>query len=140
MQTIPWHGNVYKALQVLEGLELGIDAEASNAAQKLARTLHEFERYIRTNRFSIPNYGYRYRNEEAIFSTVAKSAVSKIISNRFVKKQQMPWTRRGAHLLLQRATRVLDDTLPTTFQRGYPGMASGKAMQQQTEEQMMAAS
>ncbi|OLB57027.1 MAG: hypothetical protein AUI01_05345, partial [Ktedonobacter sp. 13_2_20CM_2_56_8] len=49
-----WHGNVYKALQVLEDLEWDIDVEASCEAQKLARTLHEFEHYIRTNRSSIP--------------------------------------------------------------------------------------
>ena len=117
-----WHGNVYKALQVLEDLEWDIDVEASCEAQKLARTLHEFEHYIRTNRSSIPNYGDRYRNEEAISSAVAESTVNQIVSKRFVKKQQMRWTRRGAHRLLQIRTRVLDDTLPATFQRWYPGM------------------
>jgi hypothetical protein len=48
---------------VLEGLELDIDAEASNETRKLARTLHEFEHYIRTNRSSIPDYGDRYRKK-----------------------------------------------------------------------------
>lgn len=127
-----WHGNVYKALQVLEGLELDIDAEASNEAQKLARTLHEFEHYIRTNQSSIPNYGDRYRNGEAISSAVAESTVNQIVSKRFVKKQQMRWTRRGAHLLLQIRTRVFDDTLPATFQRWYPGMGTGKSQQEPT--------
>ncbi len=127
-----WHGNVYKALQALEGLELDIDAEASNEAQKLARKLHEFEYYIRTNRSSIPNYGERYRNDEAISSAVAESAVNQIVSRRFVKKQQMRWTRRGTHLLLQIRTQVLDDTLPATFQRWYPGMGAGESQQEPT--------
>jgi hypothetical protein len=121
-----WHGNVYKALQVLEDLEWDIDAEASCEAQKLARTLHEFDHYIRTNRSSIPNYGDRYRNEEAISSAVAESTVNQIVSKRFVKKQQMRWTRRGAHHLLQIRTRVLDDTLAATFQRRYPGMETAE--------------
>ncbi len=95
-----WHGNVYKALQVLDDLTWDINAEASNEAPKLAKTLSEFEHYIRTNRSSIPNYDDRYRNEEAISSAVAEPAVNQIISKRFVKKQQMRWTRRGAHLLL----------------------------------------
>ncbi len=60
-----WHSNVYKALQLLEWLEQDIDAEASPEARKLARTLHEFDHYIRTNQSSIPNYGDRYRNGEA---------------------------------------------------------------------------
>jgi hypothetical protein len=42
-----WHSNVYKALQVLEDLAWDIDAEASDEAQRLVRTLHEFEYYIK---------------------------------------------------------------------------------------------
>ncbi len=125
-----WHGNVYKALQVLEDLEWDIDAEASCEAQKLTRTLHEFDQYIRTNRSSIPNYGDRYRNEEAISSAVAESTVNQIVSKRFVKKQQMRWTKRSAHELLQVRTRVLDDTLVATFQRWYPGMETGEPHQE----------
>jgi hypothetical protein len=60
-------------------------------------------------------------NEEAISSAVAESAVSQIISKRFVKKQQMCWTRQSAHLLSQIRTQVANETLRTTFQRGYPG-------------------
>ncbi len=130
MKWFLWHGNVYKALQVLEDLVWDIDAEASCEAQKLARTLHEFERYIRTNRSSIPNYGDRYRNEEAISSAVAESTVNQIVSKRFVKKQQMRWTRRGAHHLLQIRTRVLDDTLSTTFLCWYPGTGAGESPQE----------
>ncbi len=125
-----WHSNLYKVLQVLEGLELDIDAETSPEARKLARTLYEFDHYIRTNQSSIPNYGDRYRNGEAISSAVAESSVNQIVSKRFVKKQQMRWTRRGAHLLLQVRTRVLDDTLTATFQRWYPGMETGESQQE----------
>jgi hypothetical protein len=125
-----WHGNVYKALQVLDDLTWEIDAQASNEAQKLAKTLHEFEYYIRANRSSIPNYGDRYRNEEAISSAVAESTVNQMVSKRFVKKQQMRWTRRGAHLLLQIRTRVLDNTLPNTFEHWYPGMGGGESLQE----------
>ncbi len=122
-----WHSNLYKALQALEDLELDLDAEASPAARKLARTLHEFDHYIRTNQSSIPNYGDRYRNGEAISSAVAESSVNQIVSKRFVKKQQMRWTRRGAHLLLQVRTQVLDNTLTATFQRWYPGMETSES-------------
>jgi hypothetical protein len=33
----------------------------------------------------------------------------------------MRWTPRGAHLLLQIRTRVLNDQLPSDFHRWYPG-------------------
>lgn len=72
-----WHSNVYKALQLLEWLDQDIDAEASPEAGKLARTLHEFDHYIRTNQSSIPNYDDRYRNGEAISSAVANPQSTK---------------------------------------------------------------
>jgi hypothetical protein len=44
-----------------------------------------------------------------------------VISKRMVKKQQMCWTPRGAHLLLQIRTRVLNDDLAHDFRRWHPG-------------------
>ena len=38
-----------------------------------------------------------------------------------VKKEQMRRTWRGAHLLLQIRTRVLNDQLADDFRRWYPG-------------------
>ena len=45
-----------------------------------------------------------------------------LISKRMVKKQQMRWTPRGAHLLLQVRTWVLNDALRPTFEGWYPGL------------------
>ena len=45
-----------------------------------------------------------------------------VISKRFAKKQQMQWSRRGAHLLLQTRARTLDGSLRATFEHWYPGM------------------
>ena len=39
-------------------------------------------------------------------------------------RQQMQWTKRGAHLLLQTRTRTLDGTLRPLFERWYPGLAN----------------
>ena len=55
----------------------------------------------------IPNYGERYHNGERISTGFVESAVNQVISKRMAKKQQMQWTQRGAHLLLQVRTRVL---------------------------------
>ena len=68
----------------------------------------------------IPNYGERWRNEEAIATGFVESAVNQIVSKRFVKKQQMRWTKKGAHLLLQIRAQVLDERLEDTFRGWYP--------------------
>jgi hypothetical protein len=94
-------------------------------------TIPDCERLLEVNQASIPNYGDRYRHGEAISTAFAESTVNQVISKRMVKKQQMRWTERGAHLLLQVRTQVLNEDLRTTFQRWYPGM---KAAVDQDEE------
>jgi hypothetical protein len=47
-----------------------------------------------------------------------------VISKRFVKKQQMRWTQRGVHLLLQTRVQVLNEELRETFCQWFPGMKS----------------
>ena len=49
-----------------------------------------------------------------------ESTINQVVSKRFVKKQQMQWTPRGAHLLLQTRTKVLNDDLENVFRDWYP--------------------
>ena len=47
----------------------------------------------------------------------------------FVKKQQMRWTQRGAHLLLQTRVQVLNEDLRNTFCRWFPGMKADQQVE-----------
>jgi hypothetical protein len=80
----------------------------------------EFEIYIRNNREFIPNFGERYRQGETISTAFVESTINQVVSRRFVKKQQMQWTLKGAHLLLQTRTKVLNNELEDVFRRWYP--------------------
>jgi hypothetical protein len=82
---------------------------------------HPADAYLRANAGRIPNYGERHRAGEAISTAFTESTVNQVISKRMVKKQQMRWTPRGAHLLLQIRTRVLNDQLAGDFHRWHPG-------------------
>ncbi len=117
-----WHGNVDEALERLGSLFLELDLirKHSAPAVKLAAGIVEFETYIRNNRESIPNFGERYRQGETISTAFVESTINQVVSRRFVKKQQMAWTLRGAHLLLQTRTKVLNDELDDVFRRWYP--------------------
>lgn len=84
----------------------------------------EFATYIQRNAHAIPNYGERYRNDERIATSFVASAVNVVIAKRFTKKQQMQWSRCGAHMLLQIRTRTLDGTLRGQFETWYPGLAA----------------
>src|SRR6266436_3964753 len=61
------------------------------------------------------------RSGERISTGFAESTVNQVVSKRMVKKQQMRWSHRGAHLLLQIRTRVLNGDWEDVFRRWYPG-------------------
>ena len=55
---------------------------------------------------SVTNYGEFWRNEETIATGFMESVVNQIVSKRFAKLQQMQWTNKGAHLVLQTRNRL----------------------------------
>ena len=121
-----WHGNQHRAGEEIAFFEDDVDGlkmEYPNLG-KFARATHEFAVYIASNTSSLINYGERFRSGERISSCLAESTVNAVISKRFAKRQQMQWTKRGAHLLLQTRTRALDGTLRPLFERWYPGLAN----------------
>lgn len=102
--------------------QMGDFVEPQNK-KKLQKAVTELRGYIMANEAFIPNYGDRHRHDELISTAFVESTVNQVISKRFVKKQQMRWTQRGAHLLLQTRVQVLNEDLRNTFCRWFPGMS-----------------
>src|SRR3954451_12286188 len=121
-----WHGNQHRAGEEVAFFEDDVDGLTMDYPNlgKFARAAHEFAVYIASNAGSLINYGERFRSGERISSCLAESTVNAVISKRFAKRQQMQWTKRGAHLLLQTRPRTLDGTLRPLFERWYPGLAN----------------
>ena len=119
-----WHGNLYKALYKIDDIESLIYnfEETYPKFKQLLKAVEEFRTYIVNNAHLIPNYGERYRNGEAIATGFVESTVNQVISKRFCKKQQMQWSKRGAHLLLQTRVKTLNRELGTVFKQWYPDM------------------
>ena len=80
----------------------------------------EFATYIANNQGYIVNYGERFRAGERISTGFVESAVNQIVDKRFDKRQSMRWTQRGAHMLLQTRTRVLNGDLDRLVRDRYP--------------------
>jgi len=119
-----WNGNITQALRLIDYLQLLLKNDTlSLERKKLLKAVREFGGYIATNQQFIPDYGDRYRNDETITTSFVESAVNQVVSKRFVKAQQMRWSQRGAHLLLQVRTQVLNKELRGRFQQWYPGMS-----------------
>ena len=92
--------------------------------KRFVRKIGELHTYVSNNQSSIPNYGKRWRQGKRIATSFVESAVNVLIGKRFVKCQQMQWSKPGARHLLQARARTLDGTLHTMLQKWYPGMAA----------------
>ena len=118
-----WNGNVRPALGIVDHLVRLLEDEGMGQKRKnLLKAVQDFGNYIQANREYIPNYGDRYRNQETITTSFVESALNQVVSRRMVKKRPMRWSPKGAHLLLQVRTQVLNDELRKTFQTWYPGL------------------
>jgi hypothetical protein len=118
-----WHGNTFRADQVLSWLEdeLCTDTEDESppeAEVKLAKYLDQFATYLGVNAYLMPNYAEPHRCGEAISSALAESAVNQIVAERMAKKPQMRWSPAGAQLLLQVRTAVHNNDLASSSGAG----------------------
>lgn len=120
-----WHGYVPQAFKTIEALieDCTLGEEADERFGRLAEKLSNFREYIENNADFIPNYADRQRYGELFSTAFVESAVNEIVSKRMVKKQQMRWSKRGAHLLLQVRVKALDGDLRSKFETWYPSLA-----------------
>ncbi len=61
----------------------------------------------------------RYR--EPISTAFVEPTVNYVVSKRFAKRQQMQWTPKSVHQLLQVRTHAINNDLADTFKSWYPG-------------------
>ena len=119
-----WHGQVDKALGKIDDLETAIApfSESYPRFPRLVKALSALRTYIVNNRHLISNYSERYHNGEPIATGFVESTVNEVVSKRFCKKQQMQWSKEGAHWLLQTRVRTLNGELADIFKRWYPDL------------------
>ena len=122
-----WHGNIFKSLRYFESISDEIEMSFENRTDKeikFEKYFSEFQGYITNNQNLIVNYDERYKYGETVSTSFVESTVNELISKRMVKKQQMRWTQKGAHLLLQVRVKTLNDELKSQFSKWYPEMGA----------------
>ena len=119
-----WHGDAGVALSRARELAADVAVLTSDypGLQRFAKAAAGLVTYIENNAAAIPDYGERRRYAEPISTAFTESTVNLVVGKRFAKKQQMQWSKKGAHLLLQTRTRTLDGTLRDLFTTWYPAM------------------
>jgi hypothetical protein len=119
-----WHGDAAEALTRVEQLAADVAALDSGypGLTRLIKAAAGLVTYIGNNIAAIADYSERWDHGEIISTAFAESTVDLVVSRRFAKKQQMQWSKKGAHLLLQTRTHTLDGTLRDLFTSWYPAM------------------
>lgn len=117
-----WHGNVVASLEHIDDCVMYCDNPELNYAnlKSLQKQLDEMYTYIRNNQMMIQNYGEMRRYGEPVSMAFVESTINEVIVRRMAKKQQMQWSRKGAHYLLQTRTAVLNNELQDKFASWYP--------------------
>ena len=117
-------GDLVNAQTVRNHLQLTAERIEQELLRRRSSTASMTLEHTSAIREFIPNFGERRRQGETISTAFVESTINQVVSRRFVKKQQMQWTLRGAHLLLQTRTRVLSEDLDDLFRRWYPNQVA----------------
>jgi len=124
-----WHGNAGRAVGKIADLEDTLSTHQADQSlakrydklKPLARLVADFQTYVEQNIASVVDYAERYRYGERVSTGFVESAVNQVLAKRLVKRQQVQWTKKGAHLLVQACTKVLNEEWEDCFRQQYPG-------------------
>jgi hypothetical protein len=114
LRHLLWHGQQEKASEALNriaswaaDIELRNGGAVEHAGRLLARCT-ALRVYIEANEGALIDYGQRYRAGKPISTSRAEGTVNHLISARMNKRQQMRWSPKGDHRVLQVRAAVLD--------------------------------
>lgn len=66
----------------------------------------------------------RWRQGKRIATSFVESTVNTLVGKHFAKSQQMQWSKRDAHHMLQIRAITLDGSLLDMFKKWFPGMTT----------------
>ena len=115
LRFLLWNGRHEDASQALgrimswaeHAIVTGGTAVAAKA-RRLVTLSAALRTYIGNNEGALIDYGERYEAGKPISTSRAEGTVNHLVSARMNKRQQMRWTPRGAHRVLQVRAAVLD--------------------------------
>ena len=84
--------------------------------------------FLVKNRKDLVDYQRARMSGRRISSASAESVMNHVVNRRMSKQQQMRWSVKGAHCLLQTRVELLDGRLTQHFARRYPHFRSPERM------------
>lgn len=129
-----WHGKSLDALTKILKLSDLAATHAKNYSKYVGLIKHisKFFNYISNNVHIITNYGKRREEGQLVSTAFVESLVNYFVSKRFCKKQQMQWSRKDAHLLIQVRAKVINNELRGVFKKWYKDFDTNQSVQEKS--------
>jgi hypothetical protein len=111
-----WHGQTVRALRLIQRTLAAVKAKATGktaaarSAAKLAKALLALETYAFGLADLIIDYASARLDDEPFSTSPTEGAVQWLLHRRMGAQQQMRWSPRGAHLMLQVRTAIVNGT------------------------------
>jgi TnpA family transposase len=86
--------------------------------------------FLVNNRSDLIDYQQAHMTGRRVSSASAESVMNHLINRRLTKRQQMRWSMKGAHYLLQTRVELLDGRLETYFAKRFPHFRSPEVARQ----------
>ena len=111
-----WHGQTGRALRLIQRTLAAAKAKAeqntaaARSAAKLTKALIALETYVSGLADLIIDYASARLDDEPFSTSPTEGAVQWLLHRRMGAQQQMRWSPRGAHLMLQVRTAIVNGT------------------------------
>jgi hypothetical protein len=122
-----WRGKSWQALLQFAWLRADIDRWATqhpgrcaDSVRRAKRVIKEVRYYVCGNRRSLPNFAKQRVAGHRISTAHVESVMNHLVNHRLSKRQQMRWSRSGAHNLLQVRAELLNGTLTDAYRATHP--------------------
>ena len=112
-----WHGQTARALRLIERTLAAVEAKAegktavAKSAAKLTKALAALETYVSGLAGLIIDYASTRLDDEPFSTSPTEGVMQWLLHRRMGAQQQMRWSPRGAHLMLQVRTAIVNGTL-----------------------------
>jgi hypothetical protein len=111
-----WHGQTGRALSLIQRTLTAVEAKAegktavARSAAKLTKAMIALETYVSGLADLIIDYASARLGDEPFSTSPTEGAVQWLLHRRMGAQQQMRWSPRGAHLMLQVRTAIVNRT------------------------------
>lgn len=126
-----WRGRGQTAIEMLRTVAVSLEIAVETlpffyrvCAGRAYRAAIRLALFLRNNRRDLIDYQRARMEGRRVSSASAESVMNHLINRRMSKRQQMRWSMKGAHYLLQTRVEMPDGQLEQCFRKRFPHFRS----------------